>query len=314
MTDIRQYSDGDREVWNQFCRDSKNGTFMFDREYMEYHSDRFEDHSLIVRRKGDILAILPANIEGDTLVSHGGLTFGGFVADENMRAEKMLEVFDALEDYAEENGISKLEYKAIPYIYHRIPSSEDRYGLYRADADLVAREVTSVVDFETRPEFHTNRQRGIDDAEEAGLEVKLSNDFETYWQILKLNLAEKHNTEPVHSLDEIQLLHNRFPENLKLFTSYSPDGEMVAGVVVYESQHCARSQYIANSDEGRDIGGLDIVFDYLLNEYYNNRPQRYFDFGISTEERGDFLNEGLAFFKEGFGARSVVHDHYEVEF
>lgn len=312
MTELVRYTDERREEWDTFCANSKNGTFMFHRNYMEYHSDRFEDHSLLARRKNDLVALLPANREDDTLVTHGGLTFGGFITDEKMKASKMLELFDALEEYAVEHDIAEVEYKAIPYIYHSVPASEDRYALYRAGADLVAREVTSAVDVQNRPEFQTNRQRGIDDAKEADLEVELSNDFENYWNILKLNLAEKHNTGPVHTVEEIQLLHERFPENLKLFTSHGPDGEMLAGVVVYESDNCARAQYIANSDEGRDVGALDVVFDYLVNDYYAEK--RYFDFGISTEDRGDFLNEGLVFFKEGFGARAVVHDHYELRY
>lgn len=311
MTELERYTNERRDEWDRFCRESKNGTFMFERNYMEYHADRFEDHSLLAWRNGELRALLPANREEGTLVSHGGLTFGGFVTDEKMKVAKMLELFEALEEYAVEEGIGKLEYKAIPYIYHSIPASEDRYALHRSDADLVAREVTSAVDIENRPVFQTNRQRGIDDAEAAGLTVQLSNDFETYWDILELNLAEKHNTEPVHTLEEIQLLHGRFPDNLKLFTSHR-DGEMLAGVVVYESDNCARAQYIANSDEGRKLGALDIVFDSLVDDYYADK--RYFDFGISTEDRGDVLNEGLVFFKEGFGARGVVHDHYELTF
>ena len=37
---------------------------------------------------------------------------------------------------------------------------------------------------------------------------------------------------------------------------------------------------------------------------------RWIDFGISTEERGQRLNEGLASYKEGFGARAVNYDTY----
>ena len=43
---------------------------------MEYHSDRFQDFSLIIYNdKGNIMALLPASIDGDTVMSHGGLTF-----------------------------------------------------------------------------------------------------------------------------------------------------------------------------------------------------------------------------------------------
>ena len=310
MIELVPYTDDRSEEWNQFCHESKNGTFMFDRDYMEYHSDRFEDGSLMAYRKNELVALFPASRSDGQLSTHGGLTFGGFLTDEKMKASKMLELFDALETYATENGIESVLYKCIPYIYHTIPASEDRYALYREGAQLVGREVTSAVEIARHPSFQGNRQRGIDDAKEAGLEVKLSNDFESYWDILEVNLAEKHGTEPVHTLEEIQLLHQRFPENLKLFSSHK-DGQLLAGAVVYESANVARAQYIANSDEGRSVGALDVVFDHLINEYYDDK--RYFDFGVSTEDRGDYLNEGLIFFKEGFGARSVVHDFYRID-
>jgi hypothetical protein len=86
--------------------------------------------------------------------------------------------------------------------------------------------------------------------------------------------------------------------------------DILAGVVIYESKNVAHAQYIASEEKGREIGALDMIFDYLINEYYKNK--KYFDFGISTEKDGLYLNEGLIFFKEGFGARGVVHDFYEV--
>lgn len=307
---IERYEETDEETWNQFVSRSRNATFMFDRSYMDYHSDRFDDHSLLVRRKGDLRAVFPANEDGDALVSHGGLTFGGLLLDQKVKAGKMLEIFEQLQSYADRGGFERIVYKCIPYIYHGVPSSEDRYALYRADAELVGREVTSAVALSGHPPFQKNRRRGIDDAREAGLEVRETEDFETYWNILETNLAEKHGEEPVHTLDEIELLHERFPDNLRLFASFRED-EMLAGVVVYESEHVARSQYIANSDAGRDVGALDIVFDHLINTAYADE-KRYFDFGVSTEDRGDYINEGLVFFKEGFGARTVVHDFYEI--
>ena len=139
----------------------------------------------------------------------------------------------------------------------------------------------------------------------------MSTDFDTYWEILEKNLSERHNTRPVHSLREIRYLHSRFFNNIVLFASYQ-DQEMLAGVVIYESKNVAHAQYIASSKKGRDLGALDAIFFFLINDYYKEK-KRYFDFGISTEKNGLFLNTGLIFFKEGFGARAVAYDFYEVE-
>ena len=86
---------------------------------------------------------------------------------------------------------------------------------------------------------------------------------------------------------------------------------MVAGVIVYESENVAHMQYIAANDDGKKLLSTDFIFDFLINEYYKNK--KYFDFGISTEKEGRFLNIGLITFKEEFGARAVVYDTYELE-
>ncbi|WP_276279670.1 GNAT family N-acetyltransferase [Halorussus caseinilyticus] len=295
--------------WNEFVARSKNATFMFNRGYMEYHSDRFEDKSLICYYKNDPIALFPANVTENEMISHGGLTFGGFLTSNRVKTPKIMELFEELTTYAERQGLERIIYKCIPYIYHNYPASEDRYGLFRHDAHLTRRDVTTVISRPNHPEFQKNRRRKIADAEDAGLQVRESTDFETYWDILEINLDEEHDVEPVHTLEEIELLHDRFPDNIRLIASFE-EGQMVGGVVIYQSEQVARTQYIANSNRGREVGALDIVFDRLIHG--NLISTEYLDLGISTEDAGRYLNEGLVFFKEGFGGRGVVHDFYEI--
>ena len=76
---IRGYSKDDAVVWNAFVSNSPNATFLFNRNFMDYHSDRFSDFSLMIFSSKKLVAILPANRVGDTLYSHQGLTYGGLV-------------------------------------------------------------------------------------------------------------------------------------------------------------------------------------------------------------------------------------------
>jgi hypothetical protein len=73
----------------------------------------------------------------------------------------------------------------------------------------------------------------------------------------------------------------------------------------------ARAQYIAADERARELGGLDFLFSYLITEVYEQKP--FFDLGSSDEADGMYLNRGLIDQKEGFGARAVVHDHYELQ-
>ena len=47
MIIVKRYSDENVDLWNGFNAKSKNSMFMFDRNYMDYHRDRFKDYSLL---------------------------------------------------------------------------------------------------------------------------------------------------------------------------------------------------------------------------------------------------------------------------
>jgi len=177
-------------------------------------------------------------------------------------------------------------------------------------AKLFRRDISSAIYLSKKDKYQKLRYRCIKKTISANLKVKKTDDFKIYWNILKANLVKKYNTKPVHTIKEIEYLHNKFPDNIKLFASYQNE-IMLAGIVVYESENVAHAQYIANSKKGKEIGALDIIVTFLINEYYQNK--KYFDFGVSTESNGLYLNEGLILFKEGFGARGVVYDFYEAD-
>lgn len=278
---------------------------------MEYHSDRFTDFSLIFMDTQDqLVALLPANVQGATLMSHEGLTFGGVISGVRMKATLMLEIFGTLRDYLRTEGLNRIVYKAVPHIYHRLPTDEDLYALYRYGAKLVGREVSSAIYLADKLPFNKGRRWAIKQGQKAALEVGRSYDFNTFMAIEEQVLNTKYRVKPVHSADELQLLADRFPENIKLFTAHKGE-RMLAGVIVYESYRVAHAQYISASEEGKSLGALDVILDFLINNYYANKT--YFDFGISTEKEGTYLNEGLIGNKESFGARAVVHDCYEIE-
>lgn len=308
---IDRYTARDRDRWNDFVLASRNGTFLFDRNYMDYHADRFADHSLIARDAGgSLLALLPAHESDGRLVSHGGLTYGGFVVDDAMTAPAMLEVLSAATAAMRHEGFRTLVYKSVPHIYHRAPAEEDQYALFRAGARLARRDHLAVVDYRAPLARQERRQRSVRRAAKLGLSVRETDDFGAYWEILSANLLSRYGVKPVHTVEEIALLRSRFPDRIRLFAAYD-GGAMRAGVVVYVSERVCHAQYIGASEEGREQGALDLLFDDLIARFHG--VTRYFDFGTSTERSGTFLNTGLADFKEGFGARTVVHDHYELD-
>jgi hypothetical protein len=264
---------------------------------------------MFYRADGQLGALMPATIRDGMLSSHAGLTFGGVVSDNAMKAALMLEVFDALRVDLVERGLKGLSYKAVPHIYHRLPAEEDLYALYRHRAKLVRRDISSAILLQEKLSFSKGRKWALKQADKHGLEVRRSDDFTGFMAIEQQVLSEKHNLRPAHTADEIQMLAGRFPNNIKLFGAYY-DRAMLAGVVIYESHKVAHAQYMAASDDGKQKGALDVILDHLINDYY--RDKQYFDFGISTEDDGRYLNSGLIENKQSFGARAIVHDFYQI--
>ena len=306
---ILAYKPEYKGLWDNFVSFSKNGNFLFHRDYMEYHSDRFRDHSLLFFKNNKLVGLLPANLDHHTLHSHAGLTFGGVISGYDMSQPLMLAIFDKLLEHCKNEDITQIIYKAIPHIYHSLPADEDLYALFRNDAKLIARNVSSTIYTPEKRQFDGSRKESLRKAKKNNLAVKRSYDLKSFMEIAKYVLMEKHGVRPVHSADELAPLMSRFPDNIKLFASYKQD-VMLAGIIIFESANVAHGQYAANSTIGRSIGAQDIIEDYLINEYYKNK--KYFDFGISTLKLGRELNEGLLTRKEGFGASATTYDFYEL--
>lgn len=308
--EIKRYSDVDAPLWDAFVKRSKQGTFLFERSYMDYHRDRFCDHSLLVFRKGKIFALFPANIAGETLFSHQGLTYGGLLTSRQATAKEVCDAFEAINSYLKaEPNVRRVLYKAIPWIYHRLPAEEDLYALFNVcGARLLARDVSSTIDLSERIPFVESRKSGIRKALRAHIVVRESEDMEAFWTILNDNLNHKYSATPVHSLPELQLLKSRFPKEIRLFMAFQEE-KPLGGTLLYLTPQVVHTQYISASPEGKTLGALDVLFDHLINRVEWGR--RYFDFGKSTEDRGRVLNAPLIFQKEGFGGRGVCYDWYE---
>ena len=309
MFEIVRYTADKAEEWNKFVAESKNGTFLFDRHYMDYHSDRFQDYSLMFYREGGLYALLPANREDNILWSHRGLTYGGIIMNAESTAARIQQLFRELNDYLRADGFIKVVYKPVPHIFHRIPSEEDIYSLFSVcDAKLIDRSISSTLILQYPLKWHRDRRYGINKAKAHGVTVDESMDLKGFWEVLTFNLKNKYDSCPVHSLEEIELLHDRFPQQIRLFTA-SKDGKVLGGTVLYITSTVVHTQYISANLEGKQWRVIDALFDYLLHEC--DWQQRYFDFGTSNEEDGRILVEPLIYQKEGFGGRGICYDWYE---
>jgi hypothetical protein len=310
---VKQYQSNHYEEWNTFVANAKNATFLFHRDFMEYHKDRFEDYSLMVfDDKDSLVAVLPAHKIESALYSHQGLTYGGLVLSSKIILPEVILIVKTILVFLNKNLMNKLHLKIIPSIYNAIPSDEMEYICFLLDAKLNRRDALAVLEISNQVAVSRVRKRGIEKGKTNGLVVKEENDFTSFWnELLIPNLKERYNAHPVHSLTEISYLKSKFPNQIKQYNVYQND-KIVGGVTVFETDNVIHPQYISgNKAFNNELGGLDFLYHHLINVVYIN--EKYFDFGISNESQGKQVNKSLHYWKESFGARTIVQNFYEIE-
>ena len=329
MWEIRRYDKGLKEEWNAFVKKARNSTFLFDRGYMDYHADRFEDHSLLAYRNGKLSAVLPANIvkessiqndsdyEDKTLYSHQGLTYGGWVWDS--KGLDTVDIYDLWKlwlKYCKRQGIGKIIYKRLPYIYSRQPSDEDQYMLFLSEAKSLQTNIASAIDLHQNPGYNKLQKRHLKQNEESyvgkQIDAQDKEAVKEFHAMLTACLEERHDARPVHTLEELQKLIESFPENIRIWTAFlRGEKELMAGVCAYITETTAHCQYIATSSRGRELNILASLFKEMI-EYYTAVGLRYFDFGTSNEGNGWLLNSGLNRQKTSYGGSGVAYQAFEI--
>ena len=306
---IERYTADRQKQWDDFVNASRTPMFMFNRGFMDYHSDRFTDYSLMFYSDDELIAVMPASEHGDEVRSHGGLTYGGMICSASVKQHTAIACFDALCDFCRLQGKTSVLYKSIPYIYHVVPGEEDMYALFRLNAATAKIEPSTVIDLAHPCKMPKGRKAQVSRARREGVVVQETDDFEAFVELENSVLAARHNQHAVHTAVELRLLKSRFPERVRCVGGFL-NGRMIAGTVLFVYDAVVHTQYLAADDEACRIGALDLVVSEQIAKY--TPTHRYFDFGISSEEGGTVLNHGLISQKEGFGGRTVVYRTYRL--
>ena len=308
------YESGHAEVWDAFCAGAANATILHTRRFLSYHGERFKDLSLLVMDAGKLVGVFPAaqSLSDSTLVvSHPGITYGGLVHQGKLSGNRMIEALGTIVGHYGKANYRCLQYKPVPMIYATVPSQDDLYALFRLGAQRVRCDLSCAIDLAARRPVSERRRRALSKARVA---VTLSSDQKLLgelWRVVVQNLARKHDARPVHSLEALVMLRERFPQHIQVRCALMDD-VVEAGVVFFNASKVWHAQYIAASEKGYEVSALDSVFDAAIFEA-QQVGSRYFDFGTSNEDSGKALNDGLYRFKSEFGGGGSVHEIYEID-
>jgi hypothetical protein len=306
---IKRFEKADTVLWNSFVKEAKNATFLFDRGYMDYHADRFKDHSLLLFADGKLKALFVANENNNEIISHEGLSYGGLLLEPEARLEDVLTWFFHFVRYYHQLGFERVIYKCLPFYYATYPAQEDLYALFLLKAALLQRDTSSVF-VKSMPLPYQQRRKKNTKQDSGSFRILRANDPTEFWNdVLIPNLKEKFGAEPVHSLEEIKKLMRLFPNQIQLFEVRNKG--LLGGTVIYSTPLTAHAQYTSANPLGKEMGALDVLFHHLLSDVFQEKA--YFSFGTSNGDPGRTLNRGLVNWKEGFGARTFAVDTYQIE-
>lgn len=311
--EIVRYSPKHETVWDEWCRNAGNATFLHTRKFLSYHRDRFEDASILFYDSGRLVGVMPAARDlndSSLVVSHPGATYGGVVHQGWLNGARLIEAIENLKSYYGREGYVRFLYKPLPHVYARVPAQDDLYALFRLGAQRVRCELSSTIDLSARRAPSDRRRRGLKKALTSVTLEKADSMLAGLWEVIVANLERKYGASPVHQLGELTNLKSLFPDNI-LIRCATVDSRVEAGVVFFNSPNVWHAQYIASSEKGYAVSALDAVFETSIEEA-RRAGARYFDFGTSNGDGGRSLNDGLYRFKSEFGGGGTVHECYEL--
>lgn len=313
---IEAYHSSHADDWDSIVSSSAGGTFLHSRRFLAYHRDRWIDRSIVIRGDGGaIIGILPAAVDSEKpemIVSHPGATFGGIVMTGRWSPMLALELMRQTIDFYRRQSYQCLHYKVVPHIYHRQPSEIIHWALWKMGANRIRCDLSSTIDLHFNFEISDRRMRSLRKAESSQLQIRSDADaLRRFWPLLESALMQRHGVDAVHSLDEMLELKSRFQDEIQIRIAFHAN-DPVAAVILFCHASVWHVQYSVATESGLKISAMDFLLHTSIQEA-RSLGIRYFDFGISTTQNGQVLNEGLSQYKLEFGGGGLAYEHFQLK-
>jgi len=307
--EIIKYHENLQKIWDDFIPKTANGTFLHLRKYMDYHSDRFDDYSLMFYNGARLIGVLPAHKIQRDIYSHNGLTYGDFLFSDKIKLEVKIQILKTAFLYLIKNNFKFLHIKSIPYVFQNFMGQDNAFLYYKFDAKLTKILPFFVLDKATY-KLSQIRKKSINRTKNWNLKIEQNKDFlPDFWHIVEDNLSNRYKAKPVHSLGEMRLLMNRFSENIKLYTIFL-DNELISGALVYLFKNTLHFQYVHSIENNKKRMATDVMINEIIKQNIDN----YNFISIGSSEVGDGqINKGLGYWKESFGSKLINQYFYSFD-
>ena len=308
MLEIIKYDKNKHEsVWDSFVKSSNNGTLFHLRKFLSYHKNRnFNDCSYIFKNKDKIEGLFSGAVINNVLHSHPGASFGGFIHNDLSFDSSNL-MIELIIQEATKNDLKEIIIIPTPFIYYKNYQEVVEYCLYNKGFKDIEYYISSFVDLNNNlfNQMHSRKKRYIKKYHDQ-VEIKLSDDLDSFYPILVEN-KKKHKALPTHSLEELKILMDRFPDQIKLLLTYKNDKVIGGSLNFITNNHTCILFYnmIDYEYQNMQIASLQI-YESLIWAKENNL--KFFDIGVSQiyENEKIIPHVSLINFKEQFGAKTMI--------
>ena len=318
---IESYEKKYEQLWDDFVLNkSINGTFLQSRSFLNYHpEDRFEDCSLLIfNQKDNLAAVIPAckdPKDPTCFFSHKGSTYGGIIIDKkHYSGNGLLEIIEVFEQYLMENRYTSVYLKITPDILSIESPALLEYLLYYKKYQQYS-ELNTYIDLENYDDFIlTNFIQGkrthVNNCLKLGAVCKKigSNvEIELLHEIISSNLR-KYGVIPVHSFNEFILLKEKCVTNNISFFKCVLNDDIIGGAVVFyfPKTKTIHTQYLCSKEEFAKLSPMSFMYYSMIVEAKKINYKKI-SWGVSTENFGRTLNQGLLKNKESYGSTYSIN-------
>jgi len=311
LMDILRFKEKDTSAWDCFVQEANNGTIFHTQRFLSYHpKTRFKDHHCMVTQKESLIAVFPAVEHEGSIISHRGASYGGLVMKHGIGISTVCRIIEHLVTYYRSKGFKKIITTQTPLVYYKDPHQYADFALAKQGFSYLKREVTAVIPIitaEPLPTFHADARRSTKKAEREGIQIRISDEYERFYEILKNNLGMRHNVKPTHTLSEMHKLRKLYPDDIILFAAYY-NRIMIGGIVVFvTNKQTILAFYISHNDKYQQFRPVNLLFYEILKwAYYHGF--NYLDLGTFTLNMEP--NWGLGRFKENHNAHGFLRDTF----
>ena len=294
--------------WEKFIDHSTNGTIFHYRRFIDYHEKpKFQDCSLLFYKKNKIIAVLPAAIIDNKFISHPGLSFGSFIHNKQLAYSDAFNIIKSFESFINQKNYKKIIITFPPDCYSQSISNYIEFCLYQLSFKYLRLELSNVINLNKSIDdiisnFKAENRTAIRKAEKENIIIQQSEKYDEFYKILKNNLKLRHGVNPTHTLHQIKIIKELFPNKISLFTA-EYNQQVIAGVINFIcNKQTVLAFYISHDMKFQNFRPLNLLFLKIFEWSINNNYQ-YYDFGLFTDNQKP--NISLARFKESFGSEGI---------